>query len=337
MTKVRLGIVGAGIASRELHLPALRKLDELYEITAVNSRTVEKAEDFARLVGTNPRIFRSYDDMLGSGEIDAVVLAVPISLNPGMIKRAVEAKVPVICEKPVAPNISAATEMLALSREAMVYIAENYRHIPVYREAAKMVSQGKIGRPVVFSWQKWVAFGRDNKYVQTAWRQSPKHIGGFISDGGVHDMAALRAVLGEVLEVSGFSARNFDFLGAEDTAIFNIRLESGVAGDYSVFYGSPVARNRLDIVGDEAMISIDKDMAELTISGNRKERILVNKSDGFVEEFRDFYRVLNGQKNVLGSVLEALKDLAIVEAGLLSSKERKIVGVGGLLMGSDLR
>ncbi len=78
-------------------------------------------------------------------------------------------------------------------------------------------------------------------------------------------------------------------------------------------------------------------MAELTISGNRKERILVNKSDGFVEEFRDFYRVLNGQKNVLGSVLEALKDLAIVEAGLLSSKERKIVGVGGLLMGSDLR
>ena len=89
MTKVRLGIVGAGSASRELHLPALRKLDELYEITAVNSRTVEKAEDFARLVGTNPRIFSSYDDMLGSGEIDAVALAVPIFLNPGMIKRAV--------------------------------------------------------------------------------------------------------------------------------------------------------------------------------------------------------------------------------------------------------
>ena len=76
MTKVRLGIVGAGIASRELHLPALRKLADLYEITAVNSRTVEKAEDFARLVGTNPRIFSSYDDMLGSGEIDAVALAV---------------------------------------------------------------------------------------------------------------------------------------------------------------------------------------------------------------------------------------------------------------------
>lgn len=336
MTKVRLGIVGAGIASRELHLPALRKLADLYEITAVNSRTVEKAEDFARLVGTNPRIFSSYDDMLGSGEIDAVALAVPIFLNPEMIKRAVEAKVPVICEKPVAPNIATAPGLLALSREATVYIAENYRHIPVYRKAAELVWKGKIGKPAVFSWQKWVAFGRDNKYVQTGWRQSPEHIGGFISDGGVHDMAALRAVLGEFLEVSGFSRKNFDFLGAEDTAVFNIRLESGATGEYSVFYGSPVARNRLEIVGDEAMISIDKDMAEITISGSRKERILVNKSDGFVEEFRDFHRVLNGQKNVYGSVLEALKDLAIVEAGLLSSKEKRIVGVGGLLRG-DLR
>lgn len=326
-TKVRLGIVGAGIASRELHLPALRKLEDIFTISAVTSRTRKKAEEFSNLVGNDPEVFDTFEEMLRSGAVDAVALAVPIALNPVMIKSAVEASIPVICEKPLAPSTSSALNLLNLPTDVPVYIAENYRHIEVYRKAAELVKEGAIGDPLIFNWRKWVDFGIENKYVQTKWRRDPSHVGGFISDGGVHDVAALRMILGEVLQISGFSKQSHDYTGAEDTIVFNMKLENGTLGNYSVFYGSPIAKNRLEIVGSKEALTIDKAMATLNISGKYKEEFLVNKTEGFIEEFRDFYRVLNGQANKLGNVHEAFKDLATVEAGLVSARENRIITV----------
>ncbi len=43
------------------------------------------------------------------------------------------------------------------------------------------------------------------KYLATGWRLNPEHIGGFLSDSGVHQLALLTDVLGEVDTVSGFT------------------------------------------------------------------------------------------------------------------------------------
>ncbi|MBN2219852.1 MAG: Gfo/Idh/MocA family oxidoreductase [Kosmotogaceae bacterium] len=329
--KVNLGIVGAGIASRELHLPALRKLTELFKITAVNSRTRKKAEEFAEIVGGDVEVFDSYEEMLNSDVVDAVVLAVPIALNPEMIEAARNANKPVICEKPVAATTKEAIPLLRLHGDTPIYIAENYRHIEVYKKAETLINEGRLGKPLAFSWLKWVDFGQDNKYVQTKWRQTPQHIGGFISDGGVHDVAALRKILGNVEEVSGFSERNFDYLGAENSVVFNMTLGSNVIGNYSVVYGAPASLNRFEIVCADGIVQVDKDNATLEIYSSDREKLFVNKTDGFAEEFTDFHRVIEGQVNSLGTIEEAVMDLATIEAGLISAKEKRVVKVDSLL------
>jgi predicted dehydrogenase len=329
--KINLGVVGAGIASRELHLPALRKLSDLFTVVAVNSRTRKKAEEFAGIVGGDVRVFDSYEEMLSSDSVDAVVLAVPISLNPKMIMAARRANKPVICEKPVAASVKEAVPLLRLPGSSPVYIAENYRHIEVYEKAAELLKEGRIGIPLAFSWLKWVDFGQDNKYVQTKWRQTPEHVGGFISDGGVHDVAALRKTLGDVEEVSGFTKKSLDYLGAENCVVFNMTLENGVIGNYSVVYGAASPLNRFEIVGTDGLMLVDKDGATIEIFAADREKIFVNKTDGFIEEFRDFYNVVEGEKNSLGTVGEALLDLATIEAGLVSAVEKRVVAVDSLL------
>jgi predicted dehydrogenase len=332
--KIRLGIVGAGIASRDLHLPALKRLEDLFEITAINSRTEKKALAFAALLDNPPRVFESYAEMLSSSTIDAVVLAVPIVLNPEMILTAAKAGIPVICEKPVAPTLNAALELKGLKTNPVVYIAENYRHIKVFRKAAEIIRSGRIGRPVAFLWQKRVNFNKDNKYVQTRWRQKPEHIGGFISDGGVHDIAVLRLILGEVFEVNCFAVQNFDYLGDIDTITLNLKLENGTVGNYSVLYGSPVARNQLEVVGTDGAVSISKEMSTIDITGRDPEHMIVDISEGFEEEFRDFHAVLKGQENRFGSVQEAIRDLAVIEAGLISARESRNIIIADLLDGA---
>ena len=75
------------------------------------------------------RSFDSYEEMLNSDVVDAVVLAVPIALNPQMIEAARKANKPVICEKPVAATTKEAIRLLHLPGNTPIYIAENYRHI----------------------------------------------------------------------------------------------------------------------------------------------------------------------------------------------------------------
>src|SRR5947209_3946448 len=58
--RIGLGIVGTGIAARELHWPALAKLSDLYEAVAVCNHNIDKARSFAQTVGGAPVVTDNY-------------------------------------------------------------------------------------------------------------------------------------------------------------------------------------------------------------------------------------------------------------------------------------
>jgi len=59
----------------------------------------------------------------------------------------------------------------------------------------------------------------------------------------------------------------------------------------------------------------------LTDGGTGTKEIQVDDNDGFKDEFEDFYDVIRGDKeNDLGKPMEALKDLAVIEAGIASAE-----------------
>ena len=54
MRPVRLGILGAGLAVRHLHWPALQQLDGMFEVVAVCDVAEQAAAEVAGLVGGDP-------------------------------------------------------------------------------------------------------------------------------------------------------------------------------------------------------------------------------------------------------------------------------------------
>ena len=56
MAKLRLGMIGTGVAARRLYLPALQRLGKKIEVVACTNRTRRKAEDYARLAGILNRL-----------------------------------------------------------------------------------------------------------------------------------------------------------------------------------------------------------------------------------------------------------------------------------------
>src|SRR5512140_1581044 len=115
MRKLRLGIIGCGIAARKLHLPALSALSDRYEIVAVCNHTKPKAVSFSRLAGGVPYDL-DYRKLLQRPDVEAVDIVLPIDLNHRVTRDALAAGKHVILEKPLAANLREGKEMLAFGR-----------------------------------------------------------------------------------------------------------------------------------------------------------------------------------------------------------------------------
>ena len=303
MEKIRLGIVRYGVVSR----------------------TKEHAEVFAEMAG-NPRVFETYEDLLDSGLVDAVDLTLPVELNLPFIEKAIQRGIHVICEKPISTDVETGKKVVELSQRAekVVYIAENFRHIPAFWKAKELVESDAIGEPLYLNWQIWIGMDENNEYVHTDWRKNPKHVGGFLSDGGVHHAAAMRLILGEIEWVLAITRDLSPLLGGMDFLSSIFEFENNTTGNYTVSY-SLKGDDRFEIVGKKGRMKIFWDRILL----NEKE-ITIPREDSYQKEFEDFYRVVMGEKkNDLGSPLEALKDLAFIEACVKSQRNR--VSVSSLL------
>ncbi len=333
--RIRLGVVGAGIAARKLHLPALRKLSEFYEITAVASGHVESAEKFAQMTGDKVQVFNNYHHLIVSGMVDAIDVAVPPQFNFDIVQDALRNGIHVICEKPIAENTASAKKILKMARayDKVFVLAESQRYDPELEQISQLIRMGKIGKPSLFDWNVIVNFGKDNEYVRTSWRKEPKHVGGFLSDGGVHHMAVLRKIFGEVEEVSGMVTKVNDQIGGDDTMTLNMQFKNGMIGNYSVSYGLQApAHKSLKIYGTFGKMRVTPREIEVIRENEEIEKHPAQIVNLFEEEFKEFYHaVIEGAPVRVGTPESALIDLAIVEAGINSSKLGCMVKIDDLL------
>lgn len=88
-------------------------------------------------------------------------------------------------------------------------------------------------------------------------RKEPEYQGGFLLDGGVHHMAAIRLVLGEVQEVTGHVAQLQEHLPPADTLLATCKLKSGTLLTCCISFGlKPNIGNStasLTIIGEQVV------------------------------------------------------------------------------------
>jgi len=148
MKKIRLAVIGTGMAWERLHYPAIKELEDKYEIVALCNRTRKDAEEFAKKINLSmDRVYDDYNEMLKRQDIDAVDILVPIESNYTVSEAVAKAGKDFICEKPLAANREEAKKYLELSKKynVRIMIAENYRYSDEYNKIRDIVNSGKIG------------------------------------------------------------------------------------------------------------------------------------------------------------------------------------------------
>lgn len=334
MRTLRIAIVGTGIAARELHWPALRQLKHRYRVVAVCNRTLPKAVAFADLIGLDRgHVYSDYAQVLARPDVDAVVLIVPPQFNRELAEAAARAGKHVIAEKPIANSLADAQAIVDIPTRygVQALIAENYRYHDFLLKTKKLLADGAIGDLFLLHWQVVSSSGADNKYANTAWRQTPEHPGGFLSDVNVHTVDGLRLLAGEISRVHCLARHVRPWLGGLDTAIFSFTFQSGAIGSL-VFALSAATNPPMQLTLYGASGAIEATWSQVTLRRpNHKDVVqgALAKLDSYVKEYEDFYDALVHGAQPKMTAQDALRDLAVILAAVQSAHSGQAVELPG--------
>lgn len=140
---MNLCAIGTGAITKSM-LAEFQRSDVL-RCTAIYSRKEETGRVMAEQFGLE-RVYTSMEEMLADPAIDMVYVASPNSIHYRQAKAALLAGKHVICEKPFAPTIAEADELIALAKEKGLFLFEaiTTAHHPHYGFVKENLS--KLGR-----------------------------------------------------------------------------------------------------------------------------------------------------------------------------------------------
>lgn len=260
MAPLRVGIVGTGIFATDNHLPTLQKFPELYKPVACYNRTKLKAETFATKAGIPlEKVHDSLESIFLDDDVDVIDALLPVQYNLDVIKLALKYNKPICFEKPIAANLDQAEEIVKLSKASKlpIFVLEQFAYFNCVELMKTKLAQ--IGNVLSFTYRSTGPFKADNKYLATGWRLKPEHIGGYLSDGGVHQLAQLTGVLGKVEKISAYTKQVREVSGTDDILYSTMKLESGVIGTFT--YGSVFGATDkfciFEIMGDSGSVKYD--------------------------------------------------------------------------------
>lgn len=340
MRKLRVGIIGTGMALEKLHYPAYQMLSDKYQVVAVCDVDRNKAEWWAGRLGLDSRdVYTDYREIANRGDIDLFDIMVPIEYNFEVTDTVASiARKPIICEKPLAPNLEQAIEHVEIPRKygIPVMIAENYRYNEEIDIIRDLVRTKKAGEPVYFIQNRVVDFPQDmvkDKFPAREWRQYPEFRGGAILDTAVHDIAGLRHIFGAVDRLQAFGRRQREPFSPYSVVCVNIQFMNGVIGTFSFFCSGREMQRPLiglRIFGTEGMIYLEeRDCGFINIMKNdgTHELIRYQPQRGYYNELLNFYNAAVGKEPLSVTPEMEFGDAKMVFDILKSVEEEVIVEV----------
>ena len=179
MKRIKFGILATGNIANSM-AKAVQQLEEV-ECYAAASRSYEKAKDFADKWGFE-KAYGSYEELVNDPEVELIYVASPHSHHYPHAKLCLEHGKHVLLEKAFTVNVSQAEELIALSKEKGLLLAEAFwpRYMPTRKILDDLIAQGEIGEVHAVM----ADFGAPLSHVERMW--NPELAGGALLDLGVY-------------------------------------------------------------------------------------------------------------------------------------------------------
>ena len=256
MKKLSWGLIGCGDIARKRVAPALRDSADC-DLVAVSRGRVELAETFAREFGVR-KWYSAWQELLLDQEIDAIYIATPVNLHVSQTIAAAEAGKHVLCEKPMAMNVSECDRMIAAARANKVKLGvAYYRHFyPVIERVKEIIQAGEIGAPVLAQINAFESFNPTKDHPRYWLLRKNRSGGGPMFDFGCHRIEVLTNIFGAISDVRAITANVLFQREVEDTAMALVQFESGGCGMLSVTHAAREPRDTFDLFGSLGSIHV---------------------------------------------------------------------------------
>jgi predicted dehydrogenase len=316
---IRYAVVGLGWFAQLAALPAFAHAENA-ELVALVSDDPAKLAKISQQYSSVQCTFSyaEYDDCLHSGLIDAVYIALPNHLHCEYTVRAANAKVHVLCEKPMAVTEAECQQMIKACDRNNVKLMIAYRlHLETANlQAIKILKSGQIGEPRIFN----SVFTQD---VEAGNIRVDKEVGGgALNDIGIYCINAARYLFqAEPIAVFATSASKHEsrFQEVPEMTSAILRFPHDRLAVFTVSLGAAKV-STYQVVGTKGDLRLDPAYAVggeikhyLTIAGETQVRSFA-KRDQLAAEFVYFSDCILQNKQPEPSGQEGLIDVHIIRS-----------------------
>ena len=292
---IRLAILGCGGVAQSKHIPAIQRLQTLWEpveLCAVCMRNQEQGKKIEQITGA--KWYADFHALLDRERPDGVLVLAADAMHFEMTMECLGRGIPVLVEKPICRSLRQSREMVdaAASANVTLMTVSNKRYSPPYYRAKKWISDGTIPNPALFSGK----FNLGYDYVD------------LLEGGTVHLFDLMRFLMGNVVSVSGLGVRKYSFNRTGypfDNAVLQFRLESGAVGSIvtSTTALSLHPWERVEIYAEKRWMSVEDqyrlELHDTETGGTKVWTPVIPNTLLFDEEFGGFMGLID---NFLGCI-----------------------------------
>jgi len=283
MSTVRFGIIGLGnMGSHHARYMNTVPGAALAAVCDIEAAKLEKFTTELKVPG-----FKTATEMMASGSVDAILIAVPHYDHMPMAAEAFARGIHVLCEKPIAVSVKAAREGIAAYHAALKKfptlkfgIVFQQRTNALYQRLRDLIVGGELGEISRITWIVTNWFRTWTYYASGGWRATWKgEGGGVLINQCPHNLDLIHYVVGGLMPsrvtAVGFVGKTHPIEVEDDiSAIFE--YPNGASGHFITTTGEAPGTNRLEIAGDRGKIVAED--GKLTFHRTRKSVTEINRT-----------------------------------------------------------
>ena len=229
MTNLRVAVIGAGYFA-QFQLDGWRRIPGV-ELSAICNRDESKGRALAQRFGIS-RVYGDVAEMIERERPGLLDIITPPVTHRDYVDAAARHGIAVICQKPFGRSYAEAVGIESVAREAGITLAvhENFRFMPHFREARRLIDAGQLGAPhsIAFRLRPGDGQGPRAYLERQPYFQDMRRF--LVFETAIHLIDSFRYLMGEVAAVTARLRKINPAIAGEDAGYIVFEFESGATG-----------------------------------------------------------------------------------------------------------
>ena len=266
MDKVRIGIIGMGNMGQFHAKDILEGKVARGELTAVGSTSPKKLAEFEE---KGIKVYGSGEEMIDSGNIDALLIATPHYQHTSLGIAALDAGLHIMVEKPISAHKADAERLIAKAEAHADQVFAGMFQLrvePRYQKIREIVQNGELGELMRVLWIMTDWFRSEIYFQSGGWRATWKgEGGGVLLNQCLHQLDAMQWITGMPNRVSSHvGIGKWHDIEVEDDVTCYMDFPNGATGAFITSSGETPGSNRFEIAGTKGRLILENEKLTLT-------------------------------------------------------------------------